>query len=316
MQRHAVVAAPGRGRAGGRGDRLRLARAAPGRTGDTNVDVVEAFHFVEYSALTCCLPGRWRRSAGGAGVGLGGLRRRLAGRRARRVDAVVRAGPDRRDPRRRHRCRGRRVRPAAWPSRSTSAAGSPTGRGSCGPWRGRCGGAPARRGRVSLRVVHLGSEVRDAETGAFMSTRLTRRACAIELGRPRARRWGSRSAFPAGPVRARGSVSRARRCGTCAGATEAMDDGRRGGGVARGADSRDVLRARAARRDRGRARGARLSSGAAGQIAGGRQRAAAGRSDASPIPIVHLVARGVLGVGRRRRGRAGCLAAVGGTRLA
>ena len=62
--------------------------------GVANVDVVEAFHFVEYSALTLLFAWALTRPAGRVRLGVGGLCG-AARRRGRRVDPVVRARPHR-----------------------------------------------------------------------------------------------------------------------------------------------------------------------------------------------------------------------------
>ena len=73
---------------------LAVGSGAALRTGVANVDAVEAFHFVEYSALTLLFA--WAFTPAGRSIGLvvGGVCG-VVRRRGGRVDAVVRAWPHR-----------------------------------------------------------------------------------------------------------------------------------------------------------------------------------------------------------------------------
>jgi VanZ family protein len=249
------------------------------RTGDPNVDVVEAFHFVEFGALTCLLawavaplaPGHaWVWGAAG-GIAVGALDEwtqwfvpnRTGEIRDVGIDAIaavcgvlltVALGIGGRTDWRRI------VRPLAVASAVTLLLAA-----------------------VCFAVIHLGSVVQDAEAGSFR-TRFTGPAL-IELGQARERRWGR------GPIPEQGLFTQEDQY-----LSEALWHVRRRNRALEAADVvtawreqhileryfAPILEVATAERPAGHA----LSAEQLTTIEGGRGRAAAGTSDASPIPIV------------------------------
>ncbi len=249
------------------------------RTGDTNVDVVEAFHFVEFGALTCLLawavaplaPGHaWVWGAAGS-IAVGALDEwtqwfvpnRTGEIRDVGIDAVaavcgvllvvaldIGGRTDRR----------RIVRPLAVASAVTLLLAA-----------------------ACFAVIHLGSVVQDAEAGSFR-TRFSGPAL-IELGQARARRWGR------GPIPEQGLFTEEDQY-----LSEALWHVRRRNRAVEAADVgtawreerileryfAPILQVATVDRPEGHA----LSAEQLAMIAGGRAGAAAGTSDASPIPIV------------------------------
>ena len=176
---------------------LAVASFAALRSGNANVDAVEAFHFVEYGVLTLLF-----FPFGPAGPALGGVRRGRARddgrRRGRRVVPVVRARPRRRVARRALRPARDRLRPAAvsgarrtWPRVCPSDRRGPglqtrapcseaLGLASAPRWSSCCS---ARSSPPSISAA----EIRDPEIGTFRSRFSGARL--HELGAERAREW-------------------------------------------------------------------------------------------------------------------------------
>jgi VanZ family protein len=249
------------------------------RTGDPNVDVVEAFHFVEYSALTCLfawalaplVPGHAWVWAAAASVAVGAfdewmqwfVPNRTGEIRDVGIDAVatvcgvllataleIGGRPERR----------RLVRPMAFAAAGTLLAVA-----------------------VCFGVIHLGAMVEDAEAGRF-DTRYNGPTL-IALGRERASRWGR------GPIAPQTLFAREDQY-----LAEALWNIRRRN---KALDASDTVTAWREERileryyapilqvdTSGRPQGHALSPEQLAAIAPGRAGAAAGASDASPIPIV------------------------------
>jgi VanZ family protein len=249
------------------------------RTGDTNVDVVEAFHFVEFSALTCLFawavapltPGHVWVWAAAASVAVGAfdewtqwfVPNRTGEIRDVGIDAVatlcgvllvvaleIGGRPERRGL----------VRPVALASAGALLAVA-----------------------MCFGVIHLGSVVQDAEAGG-LPTRFNGPAL-IELGRERASRWGR------GPIPEQGLFAREDQY-----LSEALWHVRRRNKAVEASDAvvawreerileryfAPILQVATADRAEGHA----LSPGQLAALEPGRTGAAQGMSDASPIPIV------------------------------
>jgi hypothetical protein len=258
---------------------LALAVGFMERTGDPNVDVVEAFHFVEYSVLTCLfawalaplVPGHAWVWAAAASIAAGAfdewtqwfVPNRTGEIRDVGIDAVatvcgvllvaaleIGGRPDRR----------RLVRPVAF-----AGAGALLAVATC------------------FAVIHLGAVVEDAEAGSFRSR--YGGPALVELGRERAAQWGR------GPIAPQGLFAREDQY-----LAEALWHVRRRNRAIEASDTvtawreerileryyAPILQVATA----GRADGHALSPEQLAAIEPGRTGAAAGASDASPIPIV------------------------------
>ena len=247
------------------------------RTGITNVDVVEAFHFVEYSALTLLFVWALTGPAGERAWLWAAYSALLVGAMDEWTQWFV--------PGRTGEIRDVAINGIAM---------------TCGLLLARALdlGAGARRGvrlwplgagaATVLLVVagffasaHLGHELRDPETGAFMSYRTHEELAALSAARARA--WGSRGPLRQGQF-AREDQYLSEALWHVRRRNEAMDDGDL---VAAWRENRILEKyfapvLRIATPEGG---GHALSGGLVAALAPGRAAAAGGRSDANPITI-------------------------------
>lgn len=249
------------------------------RTGDTNVDVVEAFHFVEFGALTCLVAWAVAPLASGHACVWGAAGSIAVGALDEWTQWFV--------PNRTGEIRDVGIDAVAAVCGVLLAVALDIGGRT--KWR-RIVRPLAVAGAVTIllaagcfAVIHLGSVVQDAEAGTFR-TRFAGPAL-IAFGQERARRWGR------GPIPEQGLFTEEDQY-----LSEALWHVRRRNRAVEAADVvaawreeriletyfAPILQVATADRPEGHA----LSAEQLAMIEGGRARAVGGTSDASPIPIV------------------------------
>lgn len=247
------------------------------RTGVANVDVVEAFHFVEYSALTLLFVWALAAPAGEWAWLWAAYAAVLVGAVDEWTQWFV--------PGRTGEIRDVAINGIAMTCGLLLARALDLGTGA------RRGARlwPLGAGAAAVLLVvagffasaHLGHELRDAETGPFMSYRTHEELAALSAARARA--WGSRGPLGQGQF-AREDQYLSEALWHVRRRNEAMDDGDL---VAAWRENRILEKyfapvLRIATPD---GRGHALSGGQVAALAPGRAAAAAGRSDANPITI-------------------------------
>ena len=247
------------------------------RTGITNVDVVEAFHFVEYSALTLLFAWALTGPAGEWAWLWSAYAALLVGALDEWTQWFV---PGRTGEIRDVAINGISVTCGLLLAHALDLGGSP--RRGARAW-------PLAAGAVAVLVVaagffasaHLGHELRDAETGPFMSYHTQEGLAALSAAR--ARTWGSRGPVPQGQF-SREDQYLSEALWHVRRRNEAMEDG----DVASAWRENRILEkyfGPVLRIPTSDGRGHALSGEQVAGLASGRVAAAGGRSDANPITI-------------------------------
>jgi hypothetical protein len=249
------------------------------RTGVTNVDVVEAFHFVEYSALTLLFAWALTGPAGEWAWLWAAYAALLVGALDEWTQWFV---PGRTGEIRDVAINGISVTCGLLLARALDLGGGARRRARTRAW-------PLAAGAAAVLVVvagffasaHLGYELRDAETGPFMSYR-TREGLA-DVSAARARAWGSRGPEPQGQF-SREDQYLSEALWHVRRRNEAMEDGDM---AAAWRENRILEKyfGPVLRIPTPDGRGHALSGEQVAGLASGRVDAARGRSDANPITI-------------------------------